>query len=141
MHFALLYSLVRLILDTRIDHHQPEAELQLELPVLRHQLRVLQRQVKRPRWRPADRFLLVGLSQRLPRSAWPSFLITPQTLLRWHRGLVRRNWALFARPRRGRPPLPGSLETLVLRLARENPRWGARRRLGGLIHEYSGQAA
>ena len=134
MLFALLYSLVRLILDTLIDRHQPEAELQLELLVVRHQLRVLQRQVKRPRWRPADRFLLVGLSQRLPRSAWPSFLITPQTLLRWHRGLVRRKWALFARrPRRGRPPLPGSLETLVVRLARENPHWGARRIQGELL--------
>jgi hypothetical protein len=78
MLFALLYSLVRLILNTLIDRHQPEAELQLELLVVRHQLRVLQRQVKRPRWRPADRFLLVGLSQRLPRSAWPSFLSPPR---------------------------------------------------------------
>lgn len=78
MLFALRYSLVRLILDTLIDRHQPEAELQLELLVVRHQLRVLQRQVKRPRWRPADRFLLVGLTQRLPCSAWPSFLITPR---------------------------------------------------------------
>jgi hypothetical protein len=61
MLFALLYSLVRLILDTLIDRYQPEVELQLELLVVRHQLRVLQRQAKRPRWRPADRFLLVGL--------------------------------------------------------------------------------
>jgi hypothetical protein len=44
---------------------------------------------------PLTNFTMVGLSHRLPHSAWPSFLITPQTLFRWHRGLVRRKWALF----------------------------------------------
>ena len=73
MVVALLYSVVRRYSIPWLI----ATELQLELLVVRHQLRVLQRQVKRPPWRPADRFLLVGLSQRLPRSAWPSFLITP----------------------------------------------------------------
>ncbi len=131
---ALLYSVFRLLLETLVDRRHPDADLRLELLVLRHQLGVLQRQVKRPRWGAADRLLLTGLSQRLPRPTWSCFLVSPQTLLRWHRDLVRRKWSLFAsRPRRGRPGLVTERRELILRLARENSRWGYRRIQGELL--------
>ena len=117
---GLLYSVFRLLLDALIDRRRSDASLRLELLVLRHQLRVLERQVKRPRWRSADRLTLAGLSRRLPRPTWFCFLVSPQTLLRWHRDLVPRRWALFARrPRLGRPGLAAERRELILRLARE----------------------
>ena len=131
---AILYSAFRLLLDALVDRQRPDADLRLELLVLRHQLRVLERQVKRPRWRSADRLTLAGLSRRLPRPIWLSFLVSPQTLLRWHRDLVLRRWAMFARrPRRGRPGLVAGRRELILRLARENTRWGYRRIQGELL--------
>jgi len=103
---AFLYSVFRLLLNALISQGRDDAELRLELLVLRHQLGILQRQVKRPRGRPADRVLFASLSQLLSRPTWSCFLVNPQTLLRWHRDLVRRKWPLFARrPRRGRPGL------------------------------------
>ena len=134
MLLALLYSGFRLVLDALIDRCRPEAQLRLELLVLRHQLRVLECQVKRPRWRPADRLLLACLSQRLPRPTWLCFLVRPPTLLGWHRDLVRREWALFGRrPRLGRPGLVAERGELILRLARENTLWGYRRIQGELL--------
>jgi putative transposase len=74
----------------------------------------------------SDRALLAAAARHLPRSARGVLLVTPRTLLRWHRALVRRKWRRPA-ARRGRPPLPAEVRELVLRLARENPRWGHRR--------------
>ena len=87
--FALLYSVFRLVLQALIDQRRPDADLRLELLVLRHQLGILQRQVKRPRCRLPDRLLLSAYSQRLPRPTWSCFLVSPQTLLRWHRGAAQ----------------------------------------------------
>ena len=97
----------------------------LELLVLRHELEVLRRQVARPRLRAADRALLAAAACHLPRSSREARLVSPRTLLRWHRALVRRKWR---QPpgRRGRPPTPSQVRAVVLRLARENPRWGHR---------------
>ncbi len=104
MILGLLYSLVRSLLDLVVLCQKSDAALQVEVLALRQQLRVLERQVHRPRFRPADRLVLSALSRVLPRPAWRSFLVSPETLVRWHRGLVRRKWALYARrPRRGRP--------------------------------------
>jgi putative transposase len=77
----------------------------LEILVLRHQLRVLRRKNGPPKLRPRDRVVLAALSRVLPRDRWASFIVTPQTLLRWHRELVRRKWTYGPARRPGRPPL------------------------------------
>jgi hypothetical protein len=100
----------------------------VEIAVLRHQLGVLRRQVARPRYTPADRMLLAALARLLPRERWPVFLVTPSTLLRWHRELVARRWTYpHAGTQRGLDP---EVVELVVRLARENPRWGYMRIVG-----------
>ena len=95
----------------------------VEIAVLRHQLAVLRRQVARPRYAPTDRLILSTVARLLPRERWSAFLVTPATLLRWHRELVRRRWTYARKPgvQRGLDP---ALVELVLRLAKENPRWG-----------------
>jgi putative transposase len=134
MLLALLYGIVRFLLELLIQRQRAEANLQIEVLALRHQLRVLERQVRRPRFQPGDRLLLAALSKILPRPAWSSFLVSPETLLHWHRELVRRKWALYARrPRRGRPGQSAECQELILRLARENTRWGYRRIQGELL--------
>src|SRR5690242_17374629 len=102
---------------------------QVEIAVLRHQLAVLRRQVVRPRYTPADRMLLAMLAKLLPRERWPVFLVTPATLLRWHRELVSRRWT-FPHTGRGSRGLDEQVVELVVRLARENPRWGYQRIVG-----------
>jgi putative transposase len=101
---------------------------ELEIVVLRHELSVLRRQTGRPQLRPGDRLLRAAASQLLPHSRWGSFLLTPATLLRWHRRLVARRWTYSSRI--GRPPVGAEIRELVLRLARENPRWGYQRIVG-----------
>jgi putative transposase len=107
-----------------------DAAKDLEILVLRHQLTVLRRQLPRPRLEPADRALLAAISRALPRAQWSCFLVTPQTLLRWHRRLVAGTWTY---PRRGRPPLDPDVQHLIIRLATENPRWGYQRIKGELL--------
>jgi putative transposase len=106
----------------------PDAK-DVEIAVLRHQLLVLHRQVARPRYTPSDRLVLAVFAGMLPRERWSAFLVTPATLLRWHRDLMRRRWTYPHRPgrRRGLDP---SIVDLVLRVARENPRWGYQRIAG-----------
>jgi hypothetical protein len=102
-----------------------------ELLVLRHELEILRRQVARPRLAKSDRALLVAAACHLPGSSRGVLLVTPRTLLRWHQALVRRKWRQ-APGRPGRPKLSVEVRELVLRLARENPRWGHRRICGEL---------
>jgi transposase InsO family protein len=105
----------------------PDAK-DVEIAVLRHQLTVLRRQIARPRYTPSDRLVLATLARLLPRERWSAFLVTPATLLRWHRHLVRRRWTYPHRlDRRGLDP---SVVDLVVRMARENPRWGYQRIAG-----------
>src|SRR5499427_9166093 len=85
-------------------------------------------------WQPADRILLAGLSQLLPKSGLPSLLPKPETLLRWHRDLVCHKWAAFRqRPPRQRPVRDPERRALTLKLAKENPRWGYRRIQGEMV--------
>jgi hypothetical protein len=93
---------------------------------------VLGRQHPRPRLEPKDRALLAALSRLLPRARWLVFLVQPETLLRWHRRMVRRRWR-YPTTSSGRPPIPGQLQQLVVRRARENPRWGYQRIHGELL--------
>jgi hypothetical protein len=125
--YLVFISLLRLL----IARGRPAQVKDIELIVLRHQLKVLRRQVERPRLRSADRAFLSAASRLLPPARRHGLLVTPQTLLRWHRELVRRWWT-YARVRPGRPSIDAQKRELVLRLARENPRWGYQRIAGEL---------
>ena len=131
MAFSFLYLAFRALLGALVRSRRGLDVKDLELLVLRHELEVLRRQVARPKLRAADRALLAAAACHLPRPSRGARLVTPRTLLRWHRALVRRKWR---QPpgQRGRPPVPAEVRALVLRLARENPRWGHRRISGEL---------
>src|ERR687891_190188 len=107
-------------------------EREVELLVLRHQLKVLTRGRRPPPFRRRDRMLLAAASRILPRARWKAFAVSPRTLLRWHQQLVRRKWTYRGRGP-GRPPLFPETVDLILRLARENPRWGYLRIRGELL--------
>ncbi len=129
MRCSITFLLVRRLLGLLSLGPAPD-ERDVEIAVLRHQLAVLRRQVARPRYSPTDRAVLATLAGLLSRERWAAFLVTPTMLLRWHRELVARSWA---HPRRGRPApnaLDDEVTDLVLRLARENPRWGYLRIVG-----------
>jgi putative transposase len=129
--YTILYTLLDLVVAARTP---PERAQTIELLALRHEVRVLRRQVKRPGWRPGDRLFLVALSRRLPRGEWRRLPVRPETLLRWHREFVRRKWAAFGKRRGpGRPPLASEIRDLIVRLAQENPTWGYRRIRGELL--------
>jgi putative transposase len=106
----------------------PDADA-VEIAVLRHQVAVLRRQVPRPRYTPADRMLLAALAKLLPRQRWAAFLVTPSTLLRWHRELIARRWT-YPHTGRDRRGVDEEVVALVVRLAGENPRWGYLRIVG-----------
>ena len=126
------YLVLRQVLHLMILGLRGERSKEIEILVLRHQVTVLRRQVHRPDLEPADRAVLAAPSRFLHRRRWPTFFITPATLLRWHRNLIARKWT-YPRERPGRPPLQAQLRVLVLRLARENPTRGCRRVQGELV--------
>jgi len=109
-----------------------DGERDLEIAVLCHQIAVISRQGKRPRYRTADRALLAAAARLLPRERWSCFLVRPETLLRWDRQFRCR---APTRPLRkpGRPPIDREIRYLVIRLGREKPRWGYMRIRGELL--------
>src|SRR6266545_2984387 len=125
MALSFLYLMARRLVGVLLGSLRSGHAKDVEIAVLRHQLSVLRRQLKRAEFRPADRAVLTVLSRALARSHW-STLVTPGTILRWHRRLVTRKWTRPS-PRGGRPPLDEHLVALILRLAKENRRWGYRR--------------
>jgi Homeodomain-like domain len=136
MEVSVVWSLVYLALRRSLELvilccQQAEAK-EIEILVLRHELAVLRRQHPRPQLRPKDRALLAALSRQLPRARWSVFLVKPETLLGWHRRLVRGRWTYPSAPR-GRPPVPDSVQQLIVRLACQNPRWGYQRIGGELL--------
>jgi putative transposase len=130
LFWSLCYLALRCLLQLILLRPRSRDFKELEIVVLRHELAVLRRQTRRPRLTTTDRVFLAAASRLLPRSRWQSFLVTPTALLRWHRRLVARRWTYAGRS--GRPPVGGEIRQLVLRLARENPRWGYQRIVGEL---------
>jgi putative transposase len=128
---SLLYLLFRRALAVAALRLRSREFKELEIVVLRHELAVLRRQVARPCLEETDRVFLAAASRLLRARGRPSFFVRPDTLLGWHRRLVRRRWTYIGR-QPGRPTIPDDVVSLVLRLARENPRWGYQRTVGEL---------
>jgi len=121
MVFSLLYMVLRAVF--RLAPAGDPRDREVEILVLRHQVQVLRRKVGRPKLRRCDRLFLAAAAHLLPKERWSCFIVTPATLLGWHRELVKRKWTLRRR-RIGRPPLDREIGRLVVRMAKDNPRWG-----------------
>jgi len=122
----LIYQTFAKLLSWIVLHARSDTANEIEILVLRHQLAVLQRRTPRPRISWSDRAIIAALARLLPARRRRGFLVTPATILRWHRQLVRRRWT---NPplRAGRPAIPAGVRALTVRLATENPTWGYRR--------------
>jgi hypothetical protein len=127
----LLYLIVDRFLSWLMLLGRATSSKEIELLVLRHEVAVLRRTNPTPRLDWADRALFAALIRRLPAALRGHRLVTPATVLRWHRRLVTKKWTYPNRS--GRPPLDDTIATLIARLARENPTWGYQRIQGELL--------
>jgi hypothetical protein len=131
MALRLIYQMFTRLLGWIVLHTRSDTTKDIEILVLRHQLAVLQRRTPHPRMSWSDRALIAALTRLLPVRRRLGLLVTPATILRWHRQLVARRWT--TQPIRcGRPAIPTGLRALIVRLATENPTWGYRRIHGEL---------
>jgi putative transposase len=128
----LIYMMFTRVLGWLVLLARSDTAKEIEILVLRHQLAVLRRRAPRPRTSWPDRALIAALTRLLPTRRRLGLLITPGTVLRWHRRLISRRWATQP-ARSGRPAIPAGLRALAVQLAAENPTWGYRRIHGELV--------
>ena len=131
MALRLLYLLLIRLLGGLLLLGRSRRAKEIEILVLRHEVAVLRRHSPRPRLSWADRALLSALTRHLPPLLRRHRLVSPATLLTWHRRLVQRKWRQPA-TKPGRPPIPEQLRSLILRIAADNPTWGYTRIQGEL---------
>ena len=122
-----------LLPGTLADMNRGKSELLAENALLRHQLIILHRQIKRPVYRKSDRFLLVLLAGMARTWKQSLFLVQPETLLRWHRELFRLFWKHKSKARSRKPRLSAEMITLIKEMAANNRLWGAERIRGELL--------
>ena len=132
MALRLAYLMLARVLSWLALLARTDAAKDVEILVLRHEVAMLRRHTPRPGLTWVDRALLSALSRLLPVELRRLRLVSPRTLLRWHAQLVARRWT-YPRRHPGRPPVAPPIRALVLRMARENPRWGYRRIQGELV--------
>jgi hypothetical protein len=130
MPVSLAYRLLVTVLSWLALLARSSASKDAEILALRHEVAVLRRANPRPRMSWTDRAVLAALSRIMPKALRAHRIVTPGTLLRWHRRLVTAKWRQPRPP--GRPPVPDELIALIVRLARENPWWGVVRIQGEL---------
>jgi putative transposase len=127
----LLYLIFLRLLNLLFLFGRSSASKDVELLVLRHEVAVLRRTNPKPRLDCADRAVFAALVRALPTMLRKHRLVTPGTILRWHRRLIAKKWTY---PHRlGRPPVDDTVASLIARMARENPRWGYQRIQGELL--------
>jgi len=130
MSVALAYRLLVTVLSWFALLARSSSAKDVEILALRHEVAVLRRTNPRPRMSWTDRAVLAALARIMPKGLRVRRIVTPGTLLRWHRRLVAARWRQPRAP--GRPPVPDELVALIVRLARENARWGVVRIQGEL---------